>query len=1249
METVTKTGGEAKLAADSLPPPQFVVPRPLTTRQWLGDDNVDCADEKDHLEHCIVDESEAAHVAAQRDVCDASESRDRAAESADQVTTEHHGEDTGIHCRVRSAAEVHMQGVVTGVMSLLDLLRTELVSDVLGVITDTVEQLQILRDAIGGSDFIEVCGSRVVAKQLPCTDASFGWWDENGGFWPAVLPGFPTDGAMPADFANFAGVGVDMWTGQQERTPERQAEVRRFRICSVVARLLTYPPQEVIECMDSDGSVHVEKLFEVAPAFSRQMFGTASVVIRAIVATRMRIVDADEESQTVRLKSPAECLRMHAELLLERVPATQPMRLDELLEHSAIRHFLQLYSAAELEGTGLSDLIEARAESDKKSSLPFLRQALSQSDLLEIVDDEDGKVGEAVTRSPERLLGRVFERIMESDERAKLTLGREQEVAVSWILEHPWMLRALDRAQLPSGEASLEALHNFLETSKEYMLDDPCLCVRPRRNCSFKGGVVAQAANTVSTTLGLVGSGNVRAGSASSRSSSAASVRGGGALATASWGRGAGRVAWDRSDPRARVPSQKDAKAFRDLVKFYFDEFNLQHVRPLIVILQAQRNGGVRAARHVGYLRGSGQRPTFTVSNLRAIPRLAQLLDRYPQDAAACLLAAALQGQEGLPVRLSSNRGSGAPRGAWAAPSPRIELTYVPNLRFIESIRDGPEVKALVDSGPSPLEPLALPPHAFSVLSYSVSSDISHNQSPKTSDLLEDIMDGKLDPNVVTWEYRQQRIKRQLLAYSPDIICLQGLQSVGFADRCSEVEPSWFTCDDEPASNHLVHLYRQLSKENYGVAFAPTMKQPGSNVACFGNAIFWKRSRWQLVQRFGVQSSAIFVELASRLKGPRLLVCCSKPAASYARDWGDSVTDDELAESFLGVLEVLAEASDRRLRGGPRLLWCGDFSCEFSRLETAWDMDDDDDEEDMDGEEDLISDSANVEASSVSRDVDELLEVEPEPKTAEEMQAMRVEAPLIMPRSMLPLTHIEPPATLARNRDVVGMREDDMEIGEEISRSAAEAAAIGISSAMNARRPAPAASCWPMPEWRSVASSVLDDEPWTSSSLFTACRAVDFIIHEEGSLDPLATLGGLQNSMNLSELLRSGLPSDHLLQLAVFVDGAFASPTLHESAAIKQKKRLKIGQQTISSRKKLATVANAAAAAEAAWGHAGHRGGNSSNAADGVVGVTSLGVGSSMADGGSAGSRHGSRRRVRSRGLVVSRSGSVSSASRRAQ
>jgi len=382
---------------------------------------------------------------------------------------------------------------------------------------------------------------------------------------------------------------------------------------------------------------------------------------------------------------------------------------------------------------------------------------------------------------------------------------------------------------------------------------------------------------------------------------------------------------------RRNLPARRDVHKVRKLLGFYFDLFNLQHNQVLISIIEAQRRQpGGKGGRRGGYLRSQGQRPVFKLQDLFVLPRIGKIFETYGADFAPLLLAQAVVPARDLPVKVSPRRQPGTSRGAWAAVDPSLELTYMPDLRFIECTSMCPEVKPLIVPSSNAGDPVRLlPPHALCVVSYSVSSDLSHAQSPKATEVQEQVADGTVDPGLLTWDCRLLKLRRQLLMYDPDIICVQGLQSIGFAERCSEWDPTnWFCYEDEPTSNHLVHLYRQVSKANYGVAFAPTMKLPGSSVVCFGNAIFWKRSRWQVERQWGIQNSAVCAELVSRSNGWRVAVCSAKAAAAYARDWGDQVADEELAAALLGVQQSLMEAASK----GFRPLWCGDFGGESQAL-----------------------------------------------------------------------------------------------------------------------------------------------------------------------------------------------------------------------------------------------------------------------------------------------------------------------------
>jgi len=189
---------------------------------------------------------------------------------------------------------------------------------------------------------------------------------------------------------------------------------------------------------------------------------------------------------------------------------------------------------------------------------------------------------------------------------------------------------------------------------------------------------------------------------------------------------------------------------------------------------------------------------------------------------------------------------------------------------------------------------------------------------------------------------------------------------------------------------------------------------PSSSVLCVGNAIFWKRSRWQAQSCWTIGNISICAELESRIGGHKILVCSTKSVASYAKDWGNMASDEELVEplvsAHIAVAKVVAEKTLIPI-------WCGDFGCELSAF---------------------ISQLAPLDGKVMA---------------------------------------------LA---------------------------------------------------WASAVLSVLGEESWTSLSKFTSGKAVDLILFEK-RLRPVAALSGLRDHITLIEFLKSGYPSDHLLQLAVFV------------------------------------------------------------------------------------------------------------------
>jgi hypothetical protein len=375
-------------------------------------------------------------------------------------------------------------------------------------------------------------------------------------------------------------------------------------------------------------------------------------------------------------------------------------------------------------------------------------------------------------------------------------------------------------------------------------------------------------------------------------------------------------------------------------------------------------------------------------------------LEQYQEDSGAGLLIAAVQGEGDLPVTLSDISGGGE-----GVSSPGIALNYEPDFRFIEAQRSvtSTDVVELIQQWPG---------KAFSVASYSLSSDLSHSNSPKACKALETIVSNGLEPEILEWELRLPKIVLQLLQYSPDFMCIQCLQSSGFVERCSEWEDGWFDSDTEPQANHLAQLYKQLRKSGYSVAFAPTLRLPGSDTLCFGTAVFWKHSHWQMKQQWTIPCAGICVELASKLDYPSVLLCSSKTAASYAQDWGDKVDNEDLMEPNIRVQMAIKEALNL---SGAIPVWCGDFG---------------------------------------------------------------IGQGTVLPELALPETgHV----------------------------------------------------------WRSTCDSVQGHTSWTSFPELSnqSCSAVDLILHD-ACLEAVAVLGGHRKATGLAEWFKTGYPSDHLMQLAVF-------------------------------------------------------------------------------------------------------------------
>lgn len=583
----------------------------------------------------------------------------------------------------------------------------------------------------------------------------------------------------------------------------------------------------------------------------------------------------------------------------------------------------------------------------------FLRETLAGSPFMQVAD------GVVSRRSLGHFLKAPVERLLLGDRKTRNLLTREVEVPLTWLSQRPSVLQILNQNKVDSfSDVAINALREAVGTVEGLELDEAQISVH------LTGALQSETSDRR-----------------------------------------------ERARSRFSVPGEKDVRALRQLLGFYFQPFNLQHNSVLMSCVEEQRDD--RGGKQKGYLRGSGLRPLFDLETLCRIPRLKNIVEQYEPSARAGLLAAAVKGSDDeLPVRLQEKREPGQPLGAWAQQRPALELNYVPNLRFLEVSATCPDAKTLTKATADPMAPsFSLPRHAVSVVSYNVCSDLSNSESPKVEALFEELPAEGLDPDITAWASRRQRFKRQLLYYGVDVICIQGIQSVGFEMRSSETDPSWFSNDSVPAADHFVHMYHDLSPSNYAAVFNPMMQLPGT-VLCLGNAVFWKRSRCSVLRTWGVGQTAVCVELSFRVDGTTVVVCSSKSAFSCAREWGDASTDEELVKSVQGVNRALAEA----LKTGSQPIWCGDFGC-----------------------------SADVVLASLT-----------------------------------------PP---------------------------------GLTG----------------PQWQNSCEVVLGEVPWTASSPHLNWQSVDLILSSAG-FQPFAVVGGLSHRVSSLDLLRAGHPSEHLPQMALFME-----------------------------------------------------------------------------------------------------------------
>eukprot|EP01053_Blabericola_migrator_P012029 Blabericola_migrator_1__12028@NODE_739_length_6686_cov_203_338118_g530_i0_p1_GENE_NODE_739_length_6686_cov_203_338118_g530_i0NODE_739_length_6686_cov_203_338118_g530_i0_p1_ORF_typecomplete_len897_score123_82Exo_endo_phos/PF03372_23/3_6e47_NODE_739_length_6686_cov_203_338118_g530_i036266316 len=99
------------------------------------------------------------------------------------------------------------------------------------------------------------------------------------------------------------------------------------------------------------------------------------------------------------------------------------------------------------------------------------------------------------------------------------------------------------------------------------------------------------------------------------------------------------------------------------------------------------------------------------------------------------------------------------------------------------------------------------------------------------------------EPYTLAWSYRRDRILAEVLAYRPDIICLQEVQADHFEDFFA------------PAL--LRRGYEGLYKQKTSKLFRGSGKHRGGRYVCDGCATFFKAPKFRLVDHFGIEFARV--------------------------------------------------------------------------------------------------------------------------------------------------------------------------------------------------------------------------------------------------------------------------------------------------------------------------------------------------------------------------------------------------------
>lgn len=835
---------------------------------------------------------------------------------------------TGLLDQICLATEICVSDAPRGAIGILPMLSVPTVRQLLLVVPEHASKIQTLRAAVKNSKMLKERGAEIALhKQLHEASCS---------------------------------------TLHSPHSTPTHLSVRQ-KIAMLAISRLQCMTEAVQQVQDIHGWVPAQALLDSDPELARRCFNSCQSLLLSVQASSHKTAAVNMSAGTVRLLSLLEklCVAVEEHFLkiagpLGALSELKPVSMSEVVSLPAVQHLLGLSpsnAGVKMDTFEFNSMNawhhhcpQTTCQVEQVHQHALLRAAIEQSAILG-VSACPGHEAQIKLGPPLKRICQTVGEFLSSDRKAKSRLEHEGEVALSWVAEQPQVQAFFSKLGVRHTEVVLQALQFAISTSSDsYIVEGEALKATLRaketsHNNKAPHDVMHRATDnsTERCTSKERTADKVKPPTRKKESK----TRGSGAAMHAI-------TSVNMRDESSGHAAGRHVRALRQLLVHYFSPFNLQLNR--LLMLLAMEHSTITQTPHAYTVKVPLENLRFRMAELALLPRVSKCIEscQNSDDVVNLLSAAvsadsAMPGDQPLPVRIAS----ATPVGARSDGAPSLELNYSPQLRFLAVASSRPRKKKQKTAGlhskklPKQLRVQAcpeldsilfghktephsgcspLPPHACIVISYSLSSDLSHGESPKAVELQHDICNGELDPEVLTWEHRILRLKRELLHYEADIICVQALQSVGSEPRCSESDPRWFSCDEEPTVNHLVLLYRELSKANYAVAYAPTVKIPGNSTLNLGNAVFWKRSRWNLVRHFAVLSgSACSVELTSKCGGPHLLVSSAKTAASYVLEWGEEITERELLTPIQRVAEKVTEEAQTCL-GSPVL--CGDFGCE---------------------------------------------------------------------------------------------------------------------------------------------------------------------------------------------------------------------------------------------------------------------------------------------------------------------------------